>query len=148
MEAHGDVTVEARWRQPTWIVNGRMLCWPRAFSKADLRRFEEAGEVPPAGDIVAITVSSLAEKDALLFAALPGFFTIPHFNGYPAVLVALASARSVDVMPLLERSRQHLAAQPPKRGGAKSQPKTRTAPDSSPKRPRPQGKSPKAKRGP
>ncbi len=115
MASQADVDVELRWGNPTWIVNGRMLSWPRPFRKADLRRFEEAGETPPAGDILAISVSSLAEKEAILFASLPGFFTISHFNGYPAVLVALASARTIDVMAVLERTRLHLLALPAKR---------------------------------
>jgi hypothetical protein len=118
MASQADVNVELRWGNPTWMVNGRMLSWHRSFSKADLRRFEEAGERPPTGDILAISVSSLAEKEAILFASLPGFFTISHFNGYPAVLVALASARTIDVVPVLERMRLHLLALPAKRARA------------------------------
>jgi len=33
----------------------------------------------------------------LLAMAPPGFFTIPHFNGYAAVLIALRQARTKDV---------------------------------------------------
>lgn len=115
MASHADISVELRWGNPTWIVNGRQLCWQRAFSTADVRRFAEAGETPPEGDIVAIVVSGLDEKDAILFASPPGFFTISHFNGYPAVLVALAAARAVDVIAVLERMRLHLLALPAKR---------------------------------
>ncbi len=118
MASHADISVELRWNNPTWIVHGRSLCWQRSFSRADLVRFEAAGEAPPDGDIIAITVSSLAEKDALLFGSLPGFFTIAHFNGYPAVLVALASARSIDVIPLLDRMRVHLLSLPKKRASS------------------------------
>lgn len=39
---------------------------------------------------MALTVEDLAEKEAVLAArAGDGFFTIPHFDGYAAVLVQL-----------------------------------------------------------
>ena len=34
-------------------------------------------------------VDDLAEKEAVLAAQPKGFFTIPHFNGYAAVLIQL-----------------------------------------------------------
>ncbi len=118
MASHADITVELRWNNPTWTVNGRSLCWQRSFSRADLVRFQEAGKTAPDGDIIAITVSSLDEKEAILFASPPGFFTIAHFNGYAAVLVELASARTLDVIPLLERMRVHLLSLPKKKASS------------------------------
>ena len=83
MELPG-VTEEPSWGNRAWKVGKKTFAWDRPFSKADLRRF---GDAPiPTYPILAVRVDDLGEKEAVLAAGHKGVFTIPHFDGYAAVL--------------------------------------------------------------
>jgi hypothetical protein len=88
------VIEETRWGNTTWCVNGKGFVWERPLRKADLAAL---GDKAPAGDILGVMVPDLGVKEALLADDPRVYFTTPHFNGYPSVLVELANATVADL---------------------------------------------------
>lgn len=98
---------------PAWRVKDKGFVWDRPLRKSDL---EALGEGAPTGPILGARVEHLVAKEALLADNPDVFFTTPHFDGYPAVLVqldriSLDDLNEVIVEAWLVRAPQRLAEQ-------------------------------------
>jgi hypothetical protein len=71
---------------PQWRVKDKGFIWERPLRRADI---EALGPEAPDGPILAARVADLGVKQALLTDDPDVYFTTPHFNGYPAILVRL-----------------------------------------------------------
>ena len=69
-----------------WKVKGKLFVWERPLGKKDLR---DLGAAAPEGPILGARVEHLIAKEALIADDPEVFFTIPHFQGYSAVLILL-----------------------------------------------------------
>jgi hypothetical protein len=69
-----------------WRVKDKLFVWERPLRRADL---EALGKDAPDGPILGARVEHLGAKEALLADDPAVFFTTPHFDGYPAILVRL-----------------------------------------------------------
>jgi hypothetical protein len=69
-----------------WRVKEKGFVWERPLRRSDL---EALGDSAPDGPILGARVEHLGAKEALLADESGVFFTTPHFDGFPAVLVLL-----------------------------------------------------------
>jgi hypothetical protein len=69
-----------------WKVRDKLFVWERPLRRSDR---EALGAAAPGGPILGARVEHLVAKDALLADDPNVFFTTPHFDGYPAVLIRL-----------------------------------------------------------
>jgi hypothetical protein len=63
--------------------------------------------------VLAVRVANLVDKDVLISAEPTKYFTEPHYDGFPAVLVRLAAVTVADLRELLGEARRSM--QPPKK---------------------------------
>jgi len=92
-----------------WAVGDKTFVWERPLRAADLKAL---GEAAPTGPILGVRTADLEMKEMLLASAPKVFFTTPHFDGYPAVLVRLPK---ITVKKLGEVLEEAWLARAPKR---------------------------------
>jgi hypothetical protein len=93
----------------SWRVRDKGFVWERPLRQADLRAL---GDAAPDGPILGARVEHLVAKEALLADDPSVYFTTPHFDGYPAVLVRLDTIEEDELGELVVEA---WLAQAPKR---------------------------------
>jgi hypothetical protein len=94
-----------------WRVKDKLFVWERPLRKSDL---EALGDSAPDGEILGARVEHLVAKEALVADPSGVYFTIQHFDGYPAILVqldliSLADLEEITVEAWLARAPARLA---------------------------------------
>jgi hypothetical protein len=95
-----------------WRVGKKLIAWERPLRKSDFEALTALGIEPPEGDILGVRVADEGVKFALIADEPEVYFTTPHFDGYPAVLVKLAE---IDQLGLRELIVEAWLTQAPKR---------------------------------
>jgi hypothetical protein len=95
-----------------WRVGKKLIAWERPMRTSDLEALTALGAQAPQGDILGVRVADEGVKFALIADEPDVFFTTPHFDGYPAVLVRLAA---IDERGLRELIIEAWLTQAPKR---------------------------------
>ena len=81
-----------------WLVNKKLFVWERPLRKSDIAAL---GPAAPAGPILGVRTADIEMKEVLLASKPAVFFTTPHFDGYPAVLVRLDKIRAADLKEVI-----------------------------------------------
>jgi hypothetical protein len=81
-----------------WRVKDKGFVWERPLRRAD---YEALGDSAPDGPILGARVEHLMAKEALLADDPSVYFTTPHFDGYPAILVRLENISLADLQELI-----------------------------------------------
>jgi hypothetical protein len=85
----------------SWRVRDKLFVWERPLRASEVKALEALGERAPDGPILAARVEHLGVKDALLADDPRVYFTTPHFDGYPAILVRLERIGSEELRELI-----------------------------------------------
>jgi hypothetical protein len=81
-----------------WRVKDKLFVWERPLRRSDL---DALGDAAPDGPILGVRTEHLVAKEAILQSDPDVFFTTPHFDGYPAVLVQLDRIGVEDLRELI-----------------------------------------------
>lgn len=81
-----------------WRVKEKLFVWERPLRNSDRVAL---GDAAPDGPILGARVEHLGAKEALLADDPAVFFTTPHFDGYPAILVRLEQIAADELAELV-----------------------------------------------
>jgi hypothetical protein len=97
--------------RPSYAVNGKVICWhrsprPDAVDAATGARLE---------DVFVFRVTDLEVKDMILQDDRRIYFTTPHWNGYPAVLIRIPDLKQLSRAELRDMVEEAWLSRAPKR---------------------------------
>jgi hypothetical protein len=78
--------------RPSYLVHGKMFCFHRGLRRDAID--PQTGE--RLDDVLMFRVPDIGVKELLLSDARGVYFTTPHFDGYPAVLMRIGDLARVD----------------------------------------------------
>jgi hypothetical protein len=78
--------------RPAYLVHGKLFC----FHRRQRRDAVDAQTGERLDDVLMFRVADLGAKELLLSDARGIYFTTPHFDGYPAVLVRIPDLARLD----------------------------------------------------
>ena len=78
--------------RPAYFVHGKMFCFHRGRRPDAV----DADTGERLSDVLMFRVADLGEKEVMLADDRGVFFTTPHFNGYPAVLMRIPDLAEID----------------------------------------------------
>lgn len=81
-----------------WRVGERLFVWERPLRPREL---ETLAVPPPAGTILGVRVEHLLATEALLGQDGGVYFTTPHFDGHPSILVRLDAVPMGELQELI-----------------------------------------------
>ncbi|MFL5579571.1 MAG: hypothetical protein ACJ8AO_04285 [Gemmatimonadaceae bacterium] len=87
---------------------------PKGFLWTWMERVEPKQPKVPNSGVVAVRVANVAARDVMIAAEPAKFFTEPHYEGFPAVLVRL-DAVTVEDLEVLVPEAWRCQAEPPAR---------------------------------
>jgi hypothetical protein len=97
-EALPEVAESTSYGNRDWKVRKKTFAWHRPLRQKERERLEgELGDVPPDEEILAVRVPDEEAKLALLESEPRIYFTTPHFDGHPSVLVRLGRIPRADL---------------------------------------------------
>lgn len=115
-----EVSEGTSYGNTAWKVRDKGFVWERPLGRKDV---EDLGAAAPDGPVLGVRVADVGVKEALIADDPDVFFTTPHFDGYPAVLVRLDRIGVPELGELVTEAwllrapkravKEYLAANPP-----------------------------------
>jgi hypothetical protein len=111
-----ETTEAVSWGNAHWRVKNKGFVWERPLNRSDYLALEALGEQAPEGALLGLRVADIGVREAMIADDPALFFTIPHFDGFPAVLVRLGQIGLPELEELiveawLDRAPKKLAQQ-------------------------------------